>query len=113
MKKLQVCAVAAALLGMGVLARRATPPANGASASLSFPAPLPNRIAHITASSQQIHIKIMPLGDSITFGSPDRSYGGYRHLLGTLLTNDGYIIDLVGSRQSGNDVIPHPDNEGH
>ena len=58
-------------------------------------------------------IKIMPLGDSITFGTPDLSYGGYRHLLGTLLGSDGYHIDFVGSQRSGTGVIPDPDNEGH
>ncbi len=55
----------------------------------------------------------MPLGDSITYGSPDSSYGGYRRLLGALLTSDGYHIDFVGSMQSGTGVSPDPDNEGH
>ncbi len=85
--------------------------ADGASALPSLPAPLPDRVAYVEGVSQQV--KIMPLGDSITFGSPDRSYGGYRHLLGSLLTNDGYLFDFVGSRESGNGVIPHPENEGH
>jgi lysophospholipase L1-like esterase len=56
-------------------------------------------------------VRIMPLGDSITFGTPDLGYGGYRRLLGTLLAADGYMIDFVGSRRSG--YIPHPNNEGH
>ena len=55
----------------------------------------------------------MPLGDSITYGWPDTTYGGYRHSLGPLLTQDGYIIDFVGSQKSGNGVLPDPDNEGH
>jgi lysophospholipase L1-like esterase len=55
----------------------------------------------------------MPLGDSITFGEPDLDYGGYRNLLGTLLTGDGYIVDFVGSQQTGIGLIPDPDNEGH
>jgi lysophospholipase L1-like esterase len=76
--------------------------AQGASAGFTPAAPLPNRIAYIAGFSQKI--KIMPLGDSITFGSPEPGYGGYRHLLGTLLINDGYTIDFVGSRQN---------NEGH
>jgi lysophospholipase L1-like esterase len=58
-------------------------------------------------------LKIMPLGDSITFGWPDPAYGGYRHLLGSLLANDGYSVDFVGSQQSGKGAIPDPDNEGH
>jgi lysophospholipase L1-like esterase len=56
-------------------------------------------------------VKIMPLGDSITFGAPDPGYGGYRRLLGTLLAADGYMIDFVGSRRSG--YVSHPNNEGH
>ena len=84
-----------------------------ASASPSFAATLPYRVAPVAASSEKVSLKIMPLGDSITFGTPDRSYGGYRHALGTLLANDGYIVDFVGSQQSGNKVIPDPDNEGH
>jgi lysophospholipase L1-like esterase len=55
--------------------------------------------------------KIMPLGDSITFGAPDPGYGGYRRLLATLLAADGQMIDFVGSRRSG--YVAHPNNEGH
>jgi lysophospholipase L1-like esterase len=81
-----------------------------ASAEPSAP---PSRIAAVEKTSQKASLKIMPLGDSITFGTPDRTYGGYRHLLGALLANDGYVIDFVGSRQSGKGAIPDPDNEGH
>ncbi len=56
-------------------------------------------------------IKIMPLGDSITYGTPDPSYGGYRHALGTLLKNDRYSVEFVGSQHSGS--APDQDNEGH
>jgi lysophospholipase L1-like esterase len=64
-------------------------------------------------SPQKAPLKIMPLGDSITFGTPDRSYGGYRHALGILLAKDGYSFDFVGSQQSGIGTIRDPDNEGH
>jgi hypothetical protein len=30
-----------------------------------------------------------------------------------LLTNDGYSVEFVGSRQSGNGIIPSPNDEGH
>lgn len=86
---------------------------NGISTPLLFSVPRPNDVAYVDGSSRKLSVKIMPLGDSITFGSPDRRYGGYRHLLGTLLINDGLIIDFVGSQQSGNSIIPSPDNEGH
>ena len=62
---------------------------------------------------QKRNLKIMPLGDSITYGTGDLSYGGYRNLLGVLLTTDGYSIDFVGSQKNGDGVIPDPDNEGH
>jgi lysophospholipase L1-like esterase len=55
----------------------------------------------------------MPLGDSITYGEIDPGYGGYRHLLGQLLTADGYSFEFVGSQQSGIGITPDPNNEGH
>jgi len=58
-------------------------------------------------------LKIMPLGDSITYGEGIPSYGGYRHLLGALLERDGIQYDFVGSQKSGEDALPDPDNEGH
>ena len=86
-----------------------------ASLLLCFPVPAPAETtpAPIAESSQKVSLKIMPLGDSITFGTPDRSYGGYRRLLGILLAKDGYIIDFVGSQRSGNRTVRDPDNEGH
>src|SRR5271157_6043373 len=86
-----------------------------ASLLLCFPVPASAETTPVPAggSSQKVSLKIMPLGDSITFGTPDRSYGGYRHLLGILLAKDGYSIDFVGSQRSGNRTIPDPDNEGH
>jgi lysophospholipase L1-like esterase len=66
-----------------------------------------------TATAQMICFKIMPLGDSITFGEGALDYGGYRNLLGVLLANDGYRVDFVGSQQTGMASIPDPDNEGH
>jgi len=57
-------------------------------------------------------IRIMPLGDSITYGSPVP--GGYRDPLYHMLTNVGYNVDFVGS-QTGNGVstLPDSDHEGH
>lgn len=95
MKKLLVCAAAAALLGM------------------HSPSQAGEKLANTSRGSQKAHLKIMPLGDSITWGARDPSYGGYRRLLGKLLTDDGYSIRFVGSLHSGKDVIPDSDNEGH
>jgi lysophospholipase L1-like esterase len=86
---------------------------DGVSTPFLLSGTLPNGGAFAEGSSQNLSIKVMPLGDSITLGTRDPSYGGYRHLLWTLLTNDGYKIDFVGSRHSGSGVIPDPDNEGH
>jgi lysophospholipase L1-like esterase len=63
-------------------------------------------------ASSRTSIKIMPLGDSITFGTHDPGYGGYRHLLRTLLINDGYAVNFVGS-QKGGKAVPDSANEGH
>jgi len=51
-------------------------------------------------------IRIMPLGDSITYGW-DGGYGGYRGYLGDLLYNGGYDFDFVGSR-TDNDPCTDP-----
>ncbi len=60
-------------------------------------------------------IKIMPLGDSITWGTnPDNSNSsGYRRLLYLQLTNAGYNVDFVGSLNGGLPDDFDRDNEGH
>jgi lysophospholipase L1-like esterase len=58
-------------------------------------------------------VKIMPLGDSITYGEGIPSYGGYRNLLGALLESDGIQFDFVGSQKSGEEVLADSDHEGH
>ena len=56
-------------------------------------------------------IKIMPLGDSLTYGTYYESSGGYRQKLFTDLTNAGFNVDFVGSQNSG--VSFDSDHEGH
>jgi lysophospholipase L1-like esterase len=53
-------------------------------------------------------VKIMPLGDSITEGSPA---GGYRAVLYDLLTRDHINFVFVGSEKLGK--FPNPEHEGH
>ena len=73
------------------------------------------------ANAQSLPIKIMPLGDSITYDQfigDTRPFGvrtGYRWPLWEQLVNAGYYIDFVGSRIAGEDVMPafDPDNEGY
>jgi len=69
-------------------------------------------------------IRIMPLGDSITYDyrlsdandpRPTSMRTGYRSHLWYMLQNAGYNADFVGSRIAGEGIIPpfDPDNEGH
>ncbi len=60
-------------------------------------------------------IKLMPLGDSITWGTnPDNSNSsGYRRSLFLQLGNAGYNVDFVGSLNGGLPNDFDRDNEGH
>ncbi len=70
---------------------------------------------------QRQAVRIMPLGDSITwditFGDtrPDGLRTGYRQPLWLALQAEGFQVDFVGSLQAGQDAVPpfDPDNEGH
>ncbi len=89
-----------------------TPTSVPPTAMPSTTTPLPAQPTTTAIPAPGVHIKIMPLGDSITYGYFDFSYGGYMHLLGTLLTNDGYQVDFVGSVKN---VATNPeiDSEAH
>ena len=56
-------------------------------------------------------VRVMPLGDSITYGS--KAPGGYRLELWTRLQRDGAAVDFVGSRQDGPASLGDRDHEGH
>jgi lysophospholipase L1-like esterase len=57
-------------------------------------------------------IRIMPLGDSITWGEGSSTTSSYRADLWRHLVDDaGVAVDFVGSQQSGS--LPDRDNEGH
>ena len=60
-------------------------------------------------------IKIMPLGDSITWGvTPNNSNSpGYRRTLDSLLRSSNYFFNLVGSLKGGLPNDFDRDNEGH
>jgi lysophospholipase L1-like esterase len=59
-------------------------------------------------------LRIMPLGDSITFGSGGTAnLGGYRGPLYTLLTSAGYTVDYIGSQTGNSASVPDQDHEGH
>ena len=64
------------------------------------------------ASALPPPIRIMPLGDSITYGVG--AAGGYRTPLYRLLTNLNYNVDFVGSQTTNPDSnLPDLDHEGH
>lgn len=63
-----------------------------------------------TNSHRKPHIRLMPLGGSITYGSKSSSGNGYRKPLYDLLVADGYHIEMLGSRQAGTMSQNH--NEG-
>jgi lysophospholipase L1-like esterase len=67
----------------------------------------------VTGSSPTV-IKIMPMGDSITYGTlgTGGTIGGYRPTLWRLLEAAGFRIDFLGSNQSGYPFVSDPDNEG-
>ena len=77
-----------------------------------------------TSLSAEI-VRIMPLGDSITYDDtladhegtprPSSKRAGYRSHLYYQLTDAGYSFDFVGSRVAGEAVVPafDPHNEGH
>jgi len=57
-------------------------------------------------------IRILPLGDSITYGSDVP--GGYRLPLYQLLTNAGFNVDFLGTQTNNSaPALPDPNHEGH
>jgi lysophospholipase L1-like esterase len=62
-------------------------------------------------ASGEAPIRVMPLGDSITYGIGPAVNNGYRADLYDRLTQAGLNVDFVGSVQSGDGA--DPDNEGH
>ena len=65
-----------------------------------------------TARAATTPIKIMPLGDSLTYGTNSSNGGGYRLPLWNDLVSQGANVDFVGSQQSGPENFD-ADNEGH
>lgn len=75
-------------------------------------------IAGIELGVQAQAVRVLPLGNSITYdensgdGSNPRPIGdriSYRYRLYQLLTNAGYVFDYVGSENSGNNYFQNPD----
>src|SRR3954471_7651047 len=101
MKKYSVSLAAAltAVLGVG-----AALPA--AAATGTEPPPSAVRAAAAPAA-----LRLMPLGDSITWGVGSPSGNSYRGFLWNQLAAEGHALDFVGSGRNG--TMPDRDNEGH
>ncbi|MGW1957540.1 ricin-type beta-trefoil lectin domain protein [Streptomyces sp. NPDC001920] len=56
-------------------------------------------------------LRVMPLGDSITWGVGSSTGNGYRGPLWNKLAADGHPLDFVGTVRGGS--MSDPDNEGH
>ncbi|MFC7385130.1 FG-GAP-like repeat-containing protein [Sphaerisporangium rhizosphaerae] len=69
-------------------------------------------IGAMRAAAEPKDLRIMPLGDSITFGEGSSNGAGYRgRLWEELKAQNGTTVNFVGSQHSG--PIPDNDNEGH
>jgi lysophospholipase L1-like esterase len=64
-----------------------------------------------TSGGQAGPLKIMPLGDSITWGVGSMTHSSYRDDLSRRLAGAGLDVDFVGSQKSGAGL--DDDNEGH
>lgn len=63
------------------------------------------------AIANGVDLRILPLGDSITFGEGSSDGNGYRLALSKRLTKRGNNVNFIGSVQSG--TMANNDNEGH
>jgi lysophospholipase L1-like esterase len=74
----------------------------GAEAVASPARPAPVATAAVAKQeAKERYLRIMPLGDSLTFGKGDPSENGYRRDLHAWLTDAGVRADFVGSQRNG------------
>lgn len=67
--------------------------------------------SHTVAAAAPTSLRLMPLGNSITWGVGSPSGNSYRGFLWNNLTAQGHTLDFVGSGRNG--PMSDPDNEGH
>ncbi|MEU2913392.1 ricin-type beta-trefoil lectin domain protein [Streptomyces massasporeus] len=63
------------------------------------------------AAAPTTPLRVMPLGDSITWGVGSSTGNGYRGPLWDRLAADGHPLDFVGTLRGGS--MSDPDNQGH
>lgn len=87
------------------------PTSTAKNARIAKTIPLGNLIVREQAAASTGIVKIMPLGDSITYGQGSTTGGGYRWPLWNDLRAQGVRMTFVGSMQHGPVDFPR-DNEG-
>ncbi|MEU9544517.1 ricin-type beta-trefoil lectin domain protein [Streptomyces mirabilis] len=100
MKKYSAALAAALTAALGVAAA-ALPAAAAAGTGTEAP----------SSAAAPAALRVMPLGDSITWGVGSPSGNSYRDFLGSQLAAEGHTVDFVGSGRNG--TMSDPDNEGH
>ncbi|MFF1605269.1 ricin-type beta-trefoil lectin domain protein [Streptomyces mirabilis] len=100
MKKYSAALAAALTAALGVAAA-ALPAAAVAGTGTEVP----------SSAAAPAALRVMPLGDSITWGVGSPSGNSYRDFLGSQLAAEGHTVDFVGSGRNG--TMSDPDNEGH
>ncbi|SEC34872.1 Lysophospholipase L1 [Streptomyces sp. 3213] len=98
------CSVSLAAALTAALAIGAAPPAASATATGAPP-------SAEGAAAAPAPLRLMPLGDSITWGVGSPSGNSYRGFLADQLSAEGHALDFVGSGRNG--TMSDPDNEGH
>ncbi|MEU3510227.1 ricin-type beta-trefoil lectin domain protein [Streptomyces longwoodensis] len=78
---------------------------------VSLPAMADGATARPDTAAAPASLRVMPLGDSITWGVGSPSGNSYRGFLWNQLAAEGHAEDFVGSGRNG--PMPDPDNEGH
>jgi len=65
---------------------------------------------HVSRQQSATPLRLMPLGDSVTWGYQSTDGNGYRSTLFNLLAQEGHSLEFVGSNPNGD--MSQPDNEG-
>ncbi|MFJ6465547.1 GDSL-type esterase/lipase family protein [Streptomyces sp. NPDC091387] len=78
---------------------------------MALPATAVGTTAAPAAAATPTALRVMPLGDSITWGIGSPSGNSYRGYLWNRLAAEGHSLDFVGSGRNG--PMSDPDNEGH
>jgi len=63
------------------------------------------------SDSEVVPLRILPLGDSITWGESSSTGNGYRLDLKNLLNANATLVNYIGTMRSG--TMSNPQNEGH